>query len=250
MCMEEMITISKKVYEAERKMRFFGADPKEIYGKKFNIFIGISITNKKLTSKMAYNYLEWALRNTKEKVAVVIADDLNIVNHEVLDGYSKDKSIRKARQVGDEFVKLFKREALKFSKSEQAKIKIYRWKDVALDSEFLKLRNFVDAEYGRDSELRSAFLYFIRKFIRKKGRSVIDSRKLDLLASYIFGELPTLLQGIRVDGVGYNLCLYPTYFESGMSQFIFDIHNEELGFGKRVKKLLKRKACLVEAWLD
>ena len=40
---DELITISKAVYESERKMRFFGEDAIEVYKKKFNIFIGISI---------------------------------------------------------------------------------------------------------------------------------------------------------------------------------------------------------------
>lgn len=249
--MEEMITIPKKVYEAERKMRFFGVDATEVYDKKFNIFIGISITNKKLNSKMAYNYLEWALRNTKDSVAVVIADDLNIINYEVLDGYSQGKAVRKAEKVGGEFKELFRKEILKFSEEEQKKIKIYLWEDVCKDEDFVKLRDFINIEYGKDSELRSAFLYFIRKFVRKKKGEVIeDPRKLDVLASYIFGELPTLLQGIKLDGAWFDLCLYPTYFESGMSQFVLNIHNEELSFGSKVKSLLKRESALVEAWLD
>ena len=249
--MEKMITIPKKVYESERKMRFFGTNSKEVYKKKFNIFIGISITNKKLTPQMAYNYLEWALRNTKEKVAVVIADELNIVNYEILDRYSHEKAVRKAEKVGDEFEKLFRDEIIKFSKEEQEKIGIYRWKDVCSDKDFLKLRELIDSEYGRDAELRAAFLYFIRKFVRKKkGKTFSDSKKLDILASYILGELPTLLQGTNLNGILYDLCLYPTYFESGLSQFVLDIHNEELEFGKKVGNLLKTRAVLVEAWLD
>lgn len=245
-----MITIPKKVYDAERKMRFFGADSKKIYGKKFNIFIGISITNKKLTPKMAYNYLEWALRNTKKKVAVVIADELNIINYEILDGYSHGKAVRRAEKVGGEFEELFRKEILKFSKEEQEKINIYRWKEVVSDKHFLRLRDFIEGEYREDGEFRSAILYFIRKFMRKKGRFVEDSRKVDKLSTYLFGELPTLLEGVYLEGIRYNLCLYPTYFASGMSQFILDIQEEELAFGKRVKKLLKSKVSLVEAWLD
>ena len=120
--MDEMITIPKKVYESERKMRFFGIDSEDVYEKKYNIFIGISITNKKLTSEMVYNYLEWALRNTKDKVAVIIADDLNIINYELLDKYGKEKAFNRARKVGDEFGELFRKELSRFDEEEQKKV--------------------------------------------------------------------------------------------------------------------------------
>ena len=104
---EEIITISKDVWESERKMRFFGADAEDIYKKKYNIFIGISISNKKINSEMALNYLKWAVRNVKEKVAVIIADELNIVNYEIFDKYSSGKAKNRAKREGDNFHKLF-----------------------------------------------------------------------------------------------------------------------------------------------
>jgi len=35
-----------------------------------------------------------------------------------------------------------------------------------------------------------------------------------------------------------------------MSQFVMDMHAKELDIGKKLKKLIKNKAVLVEAWLD
>src|SRR3989338_10844972 len=96
---EETITIPRLVWESERKMRFFGASAEDVYKKKYNIFIGISISNKKITSEMAFNYLKWAVRNTKEKVAVIIADKLNIVNYKIFDDYSMGKSRSRAEKV-------------------------------------------------------------------------------------------------------------------------------------------------------
>ena len=103
-----MVAVPKGVYESERKMRSFGTNFDEVYKKKFNIFIGISISNKKITPEMAYNYLKWAVRNTKEKVAVIIADELNIVNYKILDNYSKGKAEKRSKRVGDEFEAMFK----------------------------------------------------------------------------------------------------------------------------------------------
>ena len=86
--------------------------------------------------------------------------------------------------------------------------------------------------------------------MRKKGRIIEDSRKIDKLARYIIGELPTLLEGVKIEGKQYKLCIYPTYFASGMGQFVMDIHAKELKVGKDIKRLIKNKAILVEAWLD
>lgn len=247
----EMITIPKSIYESERKMRFFGATPKEIYKKKFNIFLGISISNKKITKNMAYNYLKWALKNTKNKVAIIIADELDIVNREVFDKYSKGKAKNRTMKDGDKFEKLFKKVINKFSKKEQDKIKIYRWSKVKTSKNYLKIKKFLEEQYKKDFEFKSAVLYFVKKYVRKKGKTKIleNEKKLDKLATYILGELPTFLQGIYLDNY-YNLCIYPTYFASGMSQFVTDIWEDELNISQELKKKIKNKAVLIESWLD
>ncbi len=247
---EPLITIPRSVYESERKMRFFGANAEDVYKKKFNIFIGISISNKKITPRMALNYLKWAVRNTKEKVAVIIADELNIVNYKILDKYGLEKSKKRAQKVGDKFEKLFRGAIRKLSPKDREKVHIYRWKEVRVNEHYQKVRNFLSDEFMKDSEFKSAVLYFVSKYMRKKGRIVTDKRKVDELARYILGELPTLLEGIEIDRTYYRLCIYPTYFASGMSQFVMDMHARELHIGKSLKKILRTRAVLVESWLD
>jgi len=247
---EEMITIPRDVYESERKMRFFGANSEDVHKKKYNIFIGISISNKKITPEMALNYLKWAVRNTKEKVAVIIADELNIVNYEIFDKYSKGKAENRAKKVGGYFEEMFKAAIKKLPTNEQNKVKIFRWEQIKSDKHYTKVRNLLNKEYKKDLEFKSAVLYFVKKYMRKKGKIIEDESKVDKLATYILGELPTLFEGVRVGGNLYKLCIYPTYFSSGMGQFVIDIHEEELDIGKKLKKLIRRKAVLIEAWLD
>jgi tRNA-dependent cyclodipeptide synthase len=247
---EEMVTVPKSVYEAERKMRFFGTDSEDIYNKKFNVFVGISISNKKITSDMAFNYLRWAVRNTKEMVAVIIADELNIVNYEILDKYGSEKSRNRAKKVGEDFKRLFERAREKLSKNEGEKVIIYKWSDVKVSEGYEELRDFLEKQYKEDSEFKAAVLYFVKKYMRKKGRVVEDREKIDRLASYILGELPTLIEGIKIGGIHYNLVIYPTYFASGMSQFVMDMHEGELKISEKLKEKIRNRAVLVEAWLD
>ena len=245
-----MISIPKSVWESERKMRFFGSDSKNIYERNYNIFIGISISNKKLTPDMALNYLKWAVRNANEKVAVIIADKLNIVNYEILDKYAKNKAEKRAKRVGDEFEKMF-RDAIDYlDENDKNKVFIYKWESVENSKNYTKVKDFLQEQFKEDNEFKSAVLYFVKKYMRKKGKIIEDKKKVDGLASYIIGELPTLLQGITIDNTHYGLCIYPTYFASGMSQFVMDMHNNELNIGKKIRKFIEERAVLVEAWLD
>lgn len=231
-------------------MRFFGESADEFYKKKYNIFIGISISNKKITSEMALNYLRWAVENTKEKVAVIIADELNVVNYEILDKYSRSKSEKRAQVVGEQFEKLFENAKEKLDSTGKNKVKIYRWKEVKNNFQYQKVKNFLEKQYNQDAEFKSAVLYFTKKYIEKKGKIITDEDRLDKLSSYIIGELPTLLEGIDVNETHYRLCIYPTYSDSSMSEFAMNLHEQKLKIGRELKRLLKSKAVLVEAWLN
>jgi len=249
---EKTIILPEWDYEIERKMRIFGATPQQVSKKKYNIFIGVSISNKKLDEKMAYDYLKWSIRNTKEKIAVIIADELDIVNFEVFSSYNSGKSRRRAEKSGEEFKKIFQKASNKLQKQDQKKVSIYKWSDVKKSEHYQEVYNYLLKSYQKMPEFKSAILFFVKKYIRKRGKLKIlkDQEKLDKLAMYILGELPTLLQGIYLDGIHYNLCIYPTYFASGMSQFVMDIWDGELEISKELIDKLKGKAVLVEIWLD
>jgi len=249
---EEIITLPKWDYEIERKMRIFGATSQQISKKKYNIFIGVSISNKKLDEKMAYDYLKWSVKNTKEKVAVIIADELDIVNYEIFSSYSSGKSRKRAEKEGEDFKKIFERATNRLLNKDKSKVKIYRWSDVKKSEHYQEIYKHLLKSYQEIPEFKSAVLFFVKKYVRKRGKlKILESQeKLDKLAMYILGELPTLLQGIYLNEIHYNLCIYPTYFASGMSQFVTDIWDGELNISKELVKKLKGKAVLVEIWLD
>jgi len=249
---EKTITLPEWDYEIERKMRFFGATSEQISKKKYNIFIGVSISNKKLDEDMAYNYLKWSVKNTKAKVVVIIADYLDIVNYEIFSSYSSGKSQKRVEKEGEDFKKIFRGASSKLSKQDQKKINIYKWGDVKKSKHYQEVYNYLLKSYQKMPEFKSAVLFFVKKYVRKRGKLKIleNQKKLDKLATYILGELPTLLQGIYLNGIHYDLCIYPTYFASGMSQFVMDIWENELEISKELIDKLKGKAVLVEIWLD
>ncbi len=182
---EEMVTLPKRVYESEKKMRFFGTDYTEVYQKKFDIFIGISISNKKITPEIALNYVQWAVNNTKRKVAVIIADELNIVNYEIFDGYSSGKAKNRAKKVGEVFNRIFSKAIKKLPMKDQSKITIHHWPEVRANKNYMQIREFLEDRYYEDLEFKSAILYFVRKYMMKK-RKIITNQKKNRSISHLY----------------------------------------------------------------
>jgi predicted acetyltransferase len=63
-----------------KDIKLFGINEEELNSKLFNIFIGISLGNKFLNKEIAEKYLRFCLEKTKEKVLVLIADEIDCVN--------------------------------------------------------------------------------------------------------------------------------------------------------------------------
>jgi tRNA-dependent cyclodipeptide synthase len=116
----------------------------EIQKKKFNICIGISLGNKYFTPKHIRAYILWALKNTKEKVAVLIPDKIHAINYEVKNGYSPTRATAVARRKGDEVEKIVE-EIRKGLKIEKSRLHIVRWVQIQNASHMKMLHIFQNA---------------------------------------------------------------------------------------------------------
>jgi len=63
-----------------RIVTYLNTTEEEIFAKKFNIVVGISLGNKDFKRELVRSYLLWAIENTKEKVLVLIPDKIHSVN--------------------------------------------------------------------------------------------------------------------------------------------------------------------------
>lgn len=81
-----------------------GANLEEIQAKRFNIYVGVSLGNKWFTKDHIKESILWALKHTKEKVGVLIADKLHAINYEVLNDEKPGKATKRALKQGDKFV--------------------------------------------------------------------------------------------------------------------------------------------------
>lgn len=230
--------------------RLFGISEEELNSKLFNIFIGISLGNKFLNKKLAEEYLRFALAKTKDKVVVLIADEIDVINWEIFRNFSKEEAREKVENKSEDLVKMFKNIIDKLKREIKGslfnKIEVIKWNDVKTKN-FLLSEKFIAEEYRNNFGFKKRILCFVEEYAKVRKKLLSDEEK-NKLTSYIIAELPTLIEGIRYSDELYQIILYPTYISSGMSKFVLDIQNG--AYPKLLKKLeIKKPGKMIELYL-
>lgn len=229
--------------------KFFNATKEIVEKKENNIFIGISLgVLKPLTEDMAKGYLDWALKNTKGKVAILIADEISKFNYRIFSSYSENKAQKRAKREGNKYFEFFKKLIKKFPQSEQDKIRIIRWKDI-FDKKKEFLKEYLRKEYFKDENFKNKIRFFIKEYSKKRGK-ILTEEQLNYLSQYILYELPTLFEGIEFQKEKYLTLLYPTFESSGLSELVIKIEKGELFPNLKEKLNLSEKAILVETYIS
>jgi len=117
---------------------YFLTNETEVKNKKFNIYIGISVRNNYFSEEHIKRYLDWALENTNEKVAILIADEIQAINDEIFFNLSKDSAKKTAFKKGSQVKRLCEKIIAKYLQDIQKKIIIVRWKDVINSFDYKK----------------------------------------------------------------------------------------------------------------
>ncbi len=120
------------------------------------------------------------------------------------------------------------------------------WGDIKNEG-YNHLREILEKEYKINKKFKEKILYFVNKYVEFREAEVSEGDK-DKLAGYIISELPTLLGGVLWNNTLYDLVLYPTYVDSGMSQFVLDIRGGK--YFDSSKLLLRQLNTLVEDYLE
>ena len=238
-------------FDISNEIKLFGTTREDVELRKFNIFIGISLGNKLLTKELAKTYLEWAVERTKESTVVLIADEIDTVNWTIFNNLDEASAIEKvsnkARGLDDMFSRAVKIIAREKDSAIENRAKVIRWKNIKTDR-FNTLLTILESEFETNLDFRNRVLSFVKKYCELRKKSVTESDQVKL-AGYILAELPTLLEGIEFNGVRYDMIFYPTYVDSGMSQFVLDIQNGI--YPDLLSKLqLSVKCVMAESYLE
>jgi tRNA-dependent cyclodipeptide synthase len=231
-------------------MQYFNVTEKEVEQRMFNIFVGISLGNKLLTPELARHYVEWSHKHTNKNTVILIADKIDAINWQVFRGMSPEDALKKATDKGYGVAGMFDKARRTLARETGdmgyiSNVHIIFWEDVQ-NWGYDDLRKILATEYQQNEAFQKQVLYFVEQYIQLRQAEVSLEDK-HRLAGYILDELPTLLGGIYWDNTLYNLILYPTYVDSGMSQFALDIRSGKYFDASKLQ--LRQISVLVEDYL-
>ena len=197
-----------------RVTQYLNTTKEEVESRKFNIWIGISIGNKKFTKEAVRQYIEWGLDCTKEDILVVIGDKLHALNLEVIDGYSKLAAIRRALKIGKEKENEINEILAELPKEKAKLVKVVRFAHVT-GSKYHEYRLEVLREELKNNPAFHDFVINAVKENKKIASKSISTEQLAKLTEYILQEIPVYLNGAKYGGLPehggktYILQIYP-----------------------------------------
>lgn len=187
--------------------KYIGTNKKEVESKTFNIYIGISIRNKYFTKENIKKYLDWALDNTKDKVAILVADEIQRYNDKVFFNLSEKSSKKTAIKQGKK-IKILCDEIIKeYPSNIQNKIYLITWKDVTNSFYYKENTNIILNEFKSNSKFRNNILNYMKTNMNVVNN--LDKEKLEYITNYLIEELTVFLNGFLYKGVHFNLFPYP-----------------------------------------
>lgn len=192
-------------------MRFgdcFNTTPDEIYAKKWNIYLGISIQNKYFSEDNIRKYAAWATEHTKTQFAIVLVDGIQYINNEVLNHSSRISAIDKAYRKSDEIRKLCECALAGLPAEKQSKTCIIDWIDIIEYDYYIYNYKLISKTYQHNDCFKS---FLVNSTANNLGKIVerLHTEEIEKLTHYILLELPEVMTGFLFDGIHFNLSLYP-----------------------------------------
>jgi len=225
-----MTTFIKKV---------IGSSKEEIEKKKFNIYIGISLGNKWFTKKNIREYIVWALKHTKNKVVILIADKLHSINYEIRGGYNHERAVKKALREGNKFLKLLKGIISGLPDEKKEKIDIIRWEKLEKISEHKKAVKILYREFNKNKDFKK----HISRIVKQSMEKEFSEKEIEKLSYYVLNELPEMLRGFYYKKDYYNAYIYPFYMS--VADFVEKLQKKKL-FPRLYDKLGIMKTIVIE----
>jgi len=188
-----------------RIVTYINTSEQEVFAKKLNIIIGISLGNRYFTKEHIRDYLLWAVENTKEKVAVLIPDKIHAVNYEVRSGYNNKRAEKRAQREGEKIKTIVKEIINDFSVEHKIMVDILKWEEIETEKHKRMVSIFYD-EFKNNPKFKKDILEIVKEYFCSEKLADCDYEKL---ATYVLEELPMLVAGIEYKGVKYDLLPYP-----------------------------------------
>jgi len=200
--------MNEKVLRVEIKQAF-GLTPAEAGEKKHNIWIGISMSNRKFTPENIEALILWALENTKEKVLVWIPGRMQTTNYHYFDKMDRSKALKKAFDEEDRFKKIVQDILNNLPEVKRNRVTIANFDDTHTPK-YIRHQEIFYREFAEQGDFYESIMRIVEDMITARGRT-IEKGRAESLSVYVLQELPMFLDGIQTlysDDL-YTLIPYP-----------------------------------------
>lgn len=188
---------------------------------RYRPFIGISVSNRLLPLETTASILSWSLQSRAPILPVLIADEIAVINYKAFKHYSGGSCIKKVQRDAEQQMARWSEAAHCLAPEQSSRVRFVRWPEIVTPL-YRQQVAAVREEFEKGGLLQQSILSLVENFILYTGKTVTTQRCFDL-AEYIIQELPSLLFGIEVDDVRYQMLIYPTPYPSDMQHLIVAI---------------------------
>lgn len=219
----------------------FNTKTKDIESKKFNILIPICVGNRffldnTTPTKNISEYIKWALKNTNDKVLILIADKIQISNWIVRNSnVSKEQNMRRLMRRGEKIYENILNLLRELSENQQAKISVLRWEDYYKKDPFCERTTKIIYKEFENPEFRKKVLEGVKNSITDRK---FTEKEYLTLCNYVLDEFPLVYHGVKIDESYYGLYAYPE--TDDVLEFIENIKSKKI-FKDLEHKLPKQK---------
>ncbi len=223
----------------------FSITKEELESKKYNIFIAICLGNKFFLNKDSINeknikeYLDFALKYSKDKVMFLIADKIQATNYNVRNhdtsSYNERRVLREGIKIKEQLSKLVN----SLPKEIQEKVDILSWEEYEeKDLLFKETTKIVYEEFRNNQKFKNQVLEAIKTTMTDRE---FREEQYWTMCNYLLDEFSLVYSGIIFKEIDYRLFFYPTM--DSTSHFIEDLKQGKI-FPELTKKLPKEIVSL------
>jgi tRNA-dependent cyclodipeptide synthase len=182
----------------------------EIFQRRRNIFIGVSLMNHYFSRRNIEEYVLWALKYTKDAVLVVIPDKIAAVNYQVRWKCSEEEAMQLAYKKGDDYLRCVEKLREVLSASQSDRVHVIRWEVVEKDESYRKRTEIFREEFFRKGLFYKRVIRIVEGYAESTSwKRKFSQEEYEKLAEYVLNEMSMLVAGVVFEGVAYTLLPYP-----------------------------------------
>lgn len=225
---------------------YFNITKEELESKQHNILLPICVGNRFFLNKTEITenvpkYMDWALKNTKDKILILIVDKIQISNWVVRNKNNTfGTNLRRLTKLGKEIKSNFEEFVKELPTDKQKKIKIIDWEEYDQKDAFCSgTTRIIYQEFKNNEEFQKEILKAVKDSILDRK---FKEKQYWKLCDYLLDEFAAVYHGVKIDGIYYGVYPYP---DIDSALILVEDIKKGLKFKKLSEKLSLKKMGVV-----